>query len=345
MKLIIDDACYAYQQIFADFGEITAMPGRDIDPQALRQADVLIVRSRTQVNQDLLAASQVKFVGSAVAGLEHIEQDYLKAKHIQFFSAQGCNAMAVAEFVISAIVNLAAELGFDYQQKTLGIIGVGNVGSRLAAKAQLMGIKTLCNDPPRQNRENLPDFIDLNTALSADIVSFHTPLTISGAHSSYHLLNTHNFHHITPQTILINTARGGIIDEQVWAKTKTLANVIDCWENEPNINKTLQKSAYLATPHIAGHSLDAKFMGSFMVYNALCRFTKKQANSNIIKLIKPGKLSTNEANIKDTLNKIYNFKNDSTAIHNIKNFEHYRRNYPPRYEWHHYKNNIALPIA
>ena len=177
MKLIIDDACYAYQQIFADFGEITAMPGRDIDPQSLRQADVLIVRSRTQVNQDLLAASQVKFVGSAVAGLEHIEQDYLKAKHIQFFSAQGCNAMAVAEFVISAIVNLAAELGFDYQQKTLGIIGVGNVGSRLAAKAQLMGIKTLCNDPPRQNRENLPDFIDLNTALSADIVSFHTPLT------------------------------------------------------------------------------------------------------------------------------------------------------------------------
>jgi erythronate-4-phosphate dehydrogenase len=164
---VIDDACYAYHKIFSEFGEIVAMAGRDIDANSVQDADVLIVRSRTKVNQALLQDSQVKFVGSTVAGLEHVDQDYLTANNITFFSAQGCNSMAVAEFIISAIVNLADELGFDYTQKTLGIIGVGNVGSRLAAKAELMGIKTLLNDPPRQDTENLPEFVELGAALSA----------------------------------------------------------------------------------------------------------------------------------------------------------------------------------
>jgi Phosphoglycerate dehydrogenase and related dehydr ogenases len=130
MKLIIDDACYAYDEIFSQFGEITTMAGRDINSESVKDADVLIVRSRTKVNQDLLEGSNVKFVGSTVAGLDHVDQDYLKENNITFFSAQGCNSMAVAEFVISAIVNLANELNFDYTQKTLGIIG-GQVGGIL----------------------------------------------------------------------------------------------------------------------------------------------------------------------------------------------------------------------
>jgi 4-phosphoerythronate dehydrogenase (EC 1.1.1.290) len=182
MKLVIDDACYAYDTIFSDFGEIRALPGRSINNASVQDADVLIVRSRTRVNQSLLQGSKVKFVGSTVAGLDHVDQKYLHDNDITFFSAQGCNSMAVAEFVISAIVNLADELEFDYQEKTLGIIGVGNVGSRLAAKANLMGIKTLLNDPPRQAQEDLLNFVDLDTALSADIVTFHTPLTFDGEH-------------------------------------------------------------------------------------------------------------------------------------------------------------------
>ncbi len=275
MKLVIDDACYAFDKIFSQFGEITTMAGRDINAESVKDADVLIVRSRTKVNQVLLEGSNVKFVGSTVAGLDHVDQDYLKANNIAFFSAQGCNSMAVAEFVISAIVNLADELKFDYTQKTLGIIGVGNVGSRLAAKADLMGIKTLLNDPIRQDNENLPNFVDLDTALSADIVTFHTPLTFDGKYPSYQLLNETNFHHINDQTILFNAARGGVIEEKIWEKTQTMANIIDCWENEPNINQNLQKEAYWATPHIAGHSVDAKFMGSFIVYEALCDFNGK----------------------------------------------------------------------
>ena len=266
MKLIIDDACYAYSEIFSQFGDIVTMAGRDINADSVKDCDILIVRSRTKVDQALLEGSSIKFVGSTVAGLDHVDQDYLKDNDIEFFSAQGCNSMAVAEFVISTIVNLADKHKFDYQQKTLGIIGVGNVGSRLAAKAELLGIKTLLNDPIRQKNEELPNFVDLDTALSADIVTFHTPLTFNGEFPSFNLLNMHNFHNISANTILFNAARGGVIDEKIWEKTQTLENVIDCWENEPNINKNLQNSAYLASPHIAGHSVDAKFMGSFMVY-------------------------------------------------------------------------------
>ncbi len=345
MKLVIDDACYAYDKIFGNFGEINALPGRSIDEASVKEADVLIVRSRTKVNQSLLEGSKVKFVGSTVAGLDHVDQNYLHDNDITFFSAQGCNSMAVAEFVISAIVNLADELDFDYTQKTLGIIGVGNVGSRLAAKAELIGIKTLLNDPPRADTENLPHFVDLDNALSADIVTFHTPLTFDGKHPSYQLLNEGNFHHINDQSIVFNAARGGVIVEDVWQKTQTKVNIIDCWENEPNINQTLQTSAYWATPHIAGHSVDAKFMGSFMVYEALCTFTNTKIDDSIVNLINPGILSVNQDNLKDTLNQIYDFKQDTAAIANIDNFEDYRRNYPIRYEWHHFDSATILPIV
>jgi len=345
MKLVIDDACYAYDKIFSQFGEISTLPGRSIDSASVKEADVLIVRSRTKVNQALLEGSQVKFVGSTVAGLDHVDQDYLAKNNITFFSAQGCNSMAVAEFLISAIVNLADELGFDYTQKTLGIIGVGNVGSRLAAKADLMSIKTLLNDPIRQENENLPNFVDLDAALSADIVTFHTPLTFDGKYPSYHLLNEANFHNISEKTILFNAARGGVIEEKIWEKTQTMVNVIDCWENEPNINQNLQKGAYWATPHIAGHSVDAKFMGSFMVYEALCDFTNQKQDKSIVNLINPGVLEVKKDNLKDTLNEIYDFKQDTTAIKNIGNFEDYRRNYPIRYEWPHYNSQTTLPIV
>lgn len=345
MKLVIDDACYAYEKIFGSFGNISSLPGRSIDSISVKEADVLIVRSRTKVNQALLEGSNVKFVGSTVAGLDHIDQDYLKENNIAFFSAQGCNSMAVAEFVISAIVNLADELDFDYTQKTLGIIGVGNVGSRLAAKADLMGIKTLLNDPIRQENENLSNFVDLDTALSADIVTFHTPLTFDGKYPSYRLLNEANFHHISDQTILFNAARGGVIEEKIWEKTQTMVNIIDCWENEPNINQKLQKDAYWATPHIAGHSVDAKFMGSFMVYEALCEFTGQKQDKSIVNLINPGALEVQKANLKDTLNEIYDFKQDTVAIKKFENFEYYRRNYPVRYEWPHYHSQTVLPIV
>ena len=343
MKLMIDDAVWGFKEIFSDFGEIVTLPGRQIDHQSLLDCDILIVRSRTRVNKELLQGTKVTFVGSTVAGLDHIDEAYLYENNITFASAQGCNANAVAEYVISAISNLAHDYSFDLSNKTLGIIGVGNVGSRLDFKAKKLGITTLLNDPPRQEIEGKENFLDLNAVLSADIVTFHTPLIFSGSHPTYNLLGSHNFKLISQGSIVINTARGGIIDEDLWEKTKTKANVIDCWEDEPNINTKLQSSAYWATPHIAGHSIDAKFMGSFMIYRKLCNFTKKAFNKEIEHLINPEVITIKKNTLHETLNSIYSFVDDVKAIKDISKFEHYRRNYPDRYEWSHFQTQFEIP--
>ncbi len=340
MKLVIDDAVWEYEKIFSKFGNIVALPGRNINDKDVLDCDVLIIRSRTKINESLINNSSVRFVGSTVAGLDHVDQDYLQRNKIEFASAQGCNANAVAEYVISAMVNIADEFNFKLSNRTLGIIGVGNVGSQLNLKAKKLGMKTLLNDPPRQRKENLDNFVDLNSALSADIVSFHTPLTFTGKDASYNLLAEHNFHLISNDTILINAARGGIIDENIWQKTKTKANVIDCWENEPNINSTLQKSAYWATPHIAGHSIDAKYMGSFMIYKELCKYLNIEEDKKVAKLLGNKRKKINKNTLKDTLNAIYPFINDDLAIRDTIKFEDYRRHYPDRYEWHHFQTDF-----
>ena len=345
MKLMIDDAVWGFNEIFSDFGEIVTLPGRKIDRQSLLDCEILIVRSRTKVNKELLEGTKVRFVGSTVAGLDHIDETYLQENNITFASAQGCNANAVAEYVISALTNLANDYSFDLSRKTLGIIGVGNVGSRLDFKAKQLGITTLLNDPPRQEIEGNKGFFDLNTTLNADIVTFHTPLTFTGSYPTHNLLGSHNFDFITENTIVINTARGGIVDENLWENTKTKANVIDCWVNEPNINSKLQSSAYWATPHIAGHSIDAKFMGSYMIYKDLCSFTKTPLKNEVEHLINPAVVTINENTLHETLNAIYPFIDDHLAIKNISKFEDYRRNYPDRFEWRHFKTRFDIPQA
>jgi len=343
MKLMIDDAVWGFDQIFSEFGEVVTLPGRQISNESLQDCDALIVRSRTRVDEELLRNSKIQFVGSTVAGLDHIDQPYLEDNAITLSSAQGCNSNAVAEYVISAIANLSHDYNFKLSDRTLGIIGVGNVGRRLDFKAKQLGIKTLLNDPPRESAEGSEHFVSLEEALGADIVTFHTPLTFSGIYSTHNLLDSHNFNHIKKDAIIINAARGGIINELIWEKTPTKANIIDCWENEPNINPTLQKSAYWATPHIAGHSIDAKFMGSFMIYKDLCKYIKKPLNDNIEHLINPELRIIRENNLHETLNSIYSFQADDKVIQDISNFEDYRRNYPERYEWRHFETEYKLP--
>ena len=343
MKLLIDDAVWGSNQIFSEFGEVFTLPGREIRSESLKDFDALIVRSRTRVDEKLLRDANIKFVGSTVAGLDHIDKNYLEDNAITLSSAQGCNANAVSEYVISAIANLSKDYSFKLSNKTLGIIGVGNVGRRLEVKAKQLGMKTLLNDPPREALEGSDNFTSLESALSADIVTFHTPLTYSGPHPTYKLLDSHNFKHINNDAIVINAARGGIINETVWEKTQTKTNIIDCWENEPNINLNLQKSAYWATPHIAGHSIDAKFMGSFMIYKDLCKYIKKPLNDNIEHFINPELKIIRENNLHETLNSIYSFHADDKAIQDISNFENYRRNYPERYEWRHFETEYKLP--
>ncbi len=352
-KIVIDDAVPYAKDIFSHLGNIVTIPGRDICADDVADAHALIVRSRTQVNRDLLEASTIEFVGSTVVGLDHIDQNYLKQNNIHFYSAQGCNANSVAEFIINCLFELAEAFDFQIKDKTLAIIGVGNVGSRVFDKAKTLGIRCLLNDPPKIiNNPSLEEqypYHSLEECLKADIITVHTPLTQTGDFPTFDLINAQHLQQLQPSQILINAARGGIINEQEWIQTKTLANVIDCWENEPFINEELYKRAWLATPHIAGHSLDAKVAGSSMVYSALCQFWGEKENYDW-----QAKLPASESVIKvpyhhnqqTYLNRVFKtahdiFKDDQgirdkqiTEVH--KKYEYFRRNYPIYREWQHH---------
>ncbi len=356
--LIIDDAVPYAHEMFSHLGQVITLPGKEINHHSVRHAHALIVRSRTQVNKTLLKHSSISFVGSTVVGLDHIDQTYLHNNRIQFYSAQGCNANSVAEFVITALFDLAEHYGFDLTQKTLGIIGVGNVGKRVHQKARILGIKCLLNDPPRALKEHVhtfhnnqkEQFVSLNTCLKADILTVHTPLTLTGPHKTLNLLSDERLQQISPHQIIINTARGGIINEKAWQRTPTYANVIDCWENEPKISPPLYQTAYLATPHIAGHSLDAKVAGSRMVYQALCDAWKITPQSTWQKILPPPpkpititKHSTMQAALNTLFKQTHDIHKDDQAIRSDdmkavhQKYEHYRRHFPIYREWHQHR--------
>jgi len=359
--IIIDDAIPYASEMFNHLGKIKLVPGKEIDADIAQEADALIIRSRTQVNQALLENSRVSFIGSTVVGLDHVDQDYLAKKCIHFYSAQGCNANSVAEYIITCLLLTAEKHHFNLSQKSLAIIGVGHVGSLVYKKAQALGIKCLLNDPPKvkQYPELENTYTDLETCLTADILTVHTPLTSEGEFATKDLINSAALQQIQPNQIIINAARGGIINEQAWSQTDTLANIIDCWENEPNINEALYKKASIATPHIAGHSLDAKIAGTYMVYQQLCKFwgvTPKDAwksalpkQPNVIQGSNEGALQTQ---ITQACTQTYNPVDDDQAIRDsdiktlYKTYEYYRRNYPIHREWEQHivttKNNEIL---
>lgn len=342
MNLLIDENTYKYKEIFSEFGNIETFSAENISNIDIKKFDILIARSTIKINKQLLQNSNIKFIGSTVSGIDHIDENYLQEKNIFLATAKGCNANSVAEYVISAIINLANDYKFNLKDKTLAIIGFGNIGKKVNKLAQHLNIKTILNDPLVEKKDKSVKFNNLEVALKADIISFHTPLTFTGDNATYNLLDKHNFHLVKKDAIIINTARGKIINESIWQKTPTKANIIDCWQQEPNINKQLKKTAYWGTPHIAGHSINAKYMGSYMIYKELCSFYNRKENKNIKDLLSIEKQVIKENNLKDTLNAIYYFAEDSAAIDDINNFTNYRKNYPKRYEWKNFNTNYQI---
>ncbi len=359
--ILIDDAVPYAEAIFSSLGKVTLMPGRDIQNQHLKNVDALIIRSRTQINAQLLDHTPVQFVGSTVVGLDHIDQTYLKQKDIHFYSAQGCNANSVAEYIFTALFHIAQQKNLNLLKSpvlpTIGIIGVGHVGKLVQQKAEILGWKTLLNDPPRQEKEGNQNFVSLEEALQADIITVHTPLTFTGKHPTRHLINAQHLSQLKPHQILINAARGGIIDENAWMHANTFANVIDCWENEPYIDAELYQKADIATPHIAGHSLEAKVAGSEMVYQALCQFWQQPERQEWKQLLPSPPQSIQidhtlplQAQIYQALHGAYPIEKDDQAIRNHQiaathqAFEDYRRHYPIRREWHQHRIQSDQPI-
>ncbi|SIO09273.1 4-phosphoerythronate dehydrogenase [Sulfurivirga caldicuralii] len=347
-RIVIDDAVPHAETLFGDLGECTLLPGRAIDAEAVKEADALIVRSRTQVNASLLAGSRVRFVGSTVVGLDHVDQPWLRQAGIHFFSAQGCNSVAVAEYVIFALLDWAHRHGTTLRGRTLGIIGVGHVGREVLKRAEALGLRCLLNDPPRAEREADFPHTPLETLLpQVDLLTVHTPLITTGTHPTHHLLNAERLARVPPQTLIINAARGGIIDETAWLEHPG-DKVVDCWENEPQINAALLSAAQLATPHIAGHSLDAKLRGGVMASNALRRFLGLPVlEADVVDGCLPPAppplrapaACQGEALLHWAVQQAYDFYQDDAQLRqpNIEethaHFEYYRRHYPPRREW------------
>ena len=276
MKIVADENISNVKEFFAGFGDIQLMPGRVINTAAVAEADVLLVRSVTKVDKALLAGSRVKFVGTCTIGMDHIDQNYLRSQGIGFASAPGCNANAVVDYVLCALAALALEQRICLATKTLGIVGLGNVGSRLKIRAEALGLTCICCDPllQRQGQEGLIPLAEL--IAKADIISLHTPLTLDGEDATYHLLNTKNLAQIKHNAILINSARGEVLDNkalsQLLQERRDISAVLDVWESEPTIAPDLLKQVQIATPHIAGYSLEGKLQGTAMVYRGACDF-------------------------------------------------------------------------
>ncbi len=272
MKIIADENMSGVQAIFSPYGEVETLPGRNITAAAVATADVLLVRSVTNVEAQLLEGSRVQFVGSATIGTDHIDLQYLQQKGIHFAHAPGCNAEAVVQYMFSVFCTLEPQ----WRDKTVGIVGCGNVGGRLYRRLSGLGVSCVVYDPFLSDAE-CPSLADLEATLSADIICLHTPLTREGPHPSYHLVDRKILEeHIRPGALLINASRGGVIDNAaLYAHLKMGANLkvaLDVWENEPHISLALMGQVKIATPHIAGYSQEGRLRGTQMVRDALCRF-------------------------------------------------------------------------
>jgi erythronate-4-phosphate dehydrogenase len=279
MKILADENIPYVREVFGGLGEIRCAAGRAISADMLKGVDSLLVRSVTRVDEALLAGTDVRFVGTATIGFDHVDVDYLNHAGIAFTSAAGSNSNSVVEYVLTAILTLAERYGWELAGKTLGIVGVGNIGSRLGKKAKALGLTVLPNDPPVQRRTGDSRFVSLAEALQADIITFHVPLTKSGPDATYHLLNAETLKMIRPDALLINSSRGAVVDNLALKQCLTEGSigpvVLDVWEGEPNIDVELLDAVAIGTPHIAGYSLDGKVNGTIMLYEALKAFTSQ----------------------------------------------------------------------
>ncbi|MDD2091087.1 4-phosphoerythronate dehydrogenase PdxB [Pseudomonas guariconensis] len=276
MLIVADENIPLLDAFFAGFGEIRRYPGRSIDAACVKDADVLLVRSVTQVDRRLLEGSQVRFVGTCTIGTDHLDLDYFAQAGIHWSSAPGCNARGVVDYVLGSLLTLAELDGAKLSERVYGVVGAGQVGERLVRVLHGLGWKVLVCDPPRQAREG-GDFVSLDTLLdTCDVISLHTPLQRDGEYPTWHLLGADQLARLRPGAWLINASRGPVVDNQALRELlldrEDVHAVLDVWEGEPQVSLDLADLCTLATPHIAGYSLDGKQRGTAQIYQAFCRW-------------------------------------------------------------------------
>jgi len=265
------------EEAFSTLGQVRILEGRRIRREDLLDTEILAVRSTTRVDRALLEGTPVRFVGTATIGTDHLDIPWLEKAGLYWCYAPGCNANSVSEYITAALLVLARRHGWVLEQMTLGVVGVGRVGSRVVEKARALGLRVLLNDPPRQRATGDPAFVPLRRLQEeADLITFHVPLTKEGPDATWHMADESFFQGLTRPVVLLNAARGPVVAtealKQAIRKGRIRHVVLDTWEGEPNFDLELMAAADLATPHIAGHSFEGKVMGTVMVYQEACRF-------------------------------------------------------------------------
>ena len=294
MLIVADENIPLLDAFFAGFGEIRRVPGRSIDRATIEQADVLLVRSVTNVNRALLEGSKVRFVGTCTIGTDHLDLDYFNEAGITWSSAPGCNARGVVDYVLGSLMTLAEIEGVDLTQRTYGVVGAGEVGGRLIKVLKGLGWNVKVCDPPRQIEGG--DYVSLEQIIQqCDVISLHTPLTRSGDDATWHLFDQQRLRQLKQGAWLINAARGPVVDNaalrEVLLEREDLQAVLDVWEKEPEVDVALAELCVLATPHIAGYSLDGKQRGTAQIYQAYCAFIGQPADIQLSDLLPAAWLS------------------------------------------------------
>ncbi|WP_333497849.1 4-phosphoerythronate dehydrogenase PdxB [Kluyvera sp. CHPC 1.2972] len=349
MKILVDENMPYARELFSRLGEVRAVPGRPIPTDALTDADALMVRSVTKVNEALLGDKAIKFVGTATAGTDHVDQPWLAQAGIGFSAAPGCNAIAVVEYVFSALLMLAERDGFALADRTVGIVGVGNVGGRLQKRLEALGIKTLLCDPPRADNGDEGDFRSLDDLVAeADVITFHTPLYKEGQYKSLHLADEALIRRLKPGTVLINACRGPVVDNAALLKCleagQKLSVVLDVWEPEPDLNLALLNNVDLGTSHIAGYTLEGKARGTTKVFEAYSQFIgqpQEVALSTLLPAPEFGRISLHgpldQPTLKRLVHLVYDVRRDDAPLRKVAGipgeFDKLRKNYLERREW------------
>ncbi len=277
MKIIIDNKIPYIKGALEPFAEVIYLPGKETTPAVVKDADALITRTRTICNEKLLKGSNVKYIATATIGFDHIDTEYCSKTGIEWTNAPGCNAESVNQYITSALFSWSMRKRIDLRGLTIGVVGVGNVGSRVAKTCETLGMKVLLNDPPRERREGSAQFVSLKKIMKeADIITFHVPLNAEGIDATFHLADENFFQNLPKKPLIINSCRGEVVDtEAVYdaIEADDIAGfVADCWENEPDINLELLNLCEYGTPHIAGYSKDGKANGTKMSVQAISRF-------------------------------------------------------------------------
>lgn len=281
MNIAIDEALPFWNEAFSALGEVHSFCGRTLSSAELDGTDALIVRSITAVNAALLERSAVRFVASASAGMDNLDRDYLERRGTEFTYAAGCNADAVSEYVVATLLIVATRRGWELTDKSIGVVGVGNVGRRVAKKARALGMSVVLCDPPLREATGDSSYRPLDEALEADIVTFHVPLTSRGPYPTHHMVDSALLSRLSPEQFIVNASRGAVCNSDALKtamKEKRIAGaILDVWEHEPRIDYALLELADIGTPHIAGTSLDGKIRAVEMVRQALGRFSHSES--------------------------------------------------------------------